>query len=129
MAKAKNELQKVGYFSFIGGILLAIIFGLILAIPKLRIKVGADTEIWLHSLLILLGLVVGFFNISIHERKEYLFTALILVLVTKFGGLDILGDVAKVGPYLTGVLTSFLMFVVPAVLVVCLKHILSLSKD
>tara|TARA_Y100000034_G_scaffold136768_1_gene215577 strand:- start:14697 stop:15047 length:351 start_codon:yes stop_codon:yes gene_type:complete len=113
--------KKIGYYSFVVGSIIALILGL--AASQL-----GELKVWLVSLLVVLGLIVGFLNITGKETKDYMMTALVLVLVAKFGGIDILGQVHTIGPYLVGVFESLIAFIVPALVVVGLRAILKISK-
>jgi hypothetical protein len=118
MAK-NNSLAKVGTISFIIGVILALIGGIIAS------YVGAAL---ITSILIVLGLIVGFLNISDKETSNYLLAAVSLVIVTALGG-QVLGVVAYVGAFLSSVLTAIMTFVIPAVIVVALKAIYNIAKD
>ncbi len=115
--------KQIGNYSFIGGVILAVVLGL--AIPAL----DAATP-WLWSLLVLLGLVVGFLNISGKETKEFLWVTVALVIVAFAGSaqIDSWKDVRIIGPYLKGVFNSILALVVPASVVVGLKEVWTLAK-
>jgi len=96
-----------------------------LAAPKL----GGATA-WLWSLLVVLGLVVGFLNVSGKETKEFLWVTIGLVVVAFAGSAQISSwsNVQFIGPYLKGIFDSLLAFVVPASVVVALKEVWELAK-
>ena len=115
--------KQIGKYSFIVGVILAVVLGL--AIPAL----DAATP-WLWSLLVLLGLVVGFLNISGKETKEFLWVTVALVIVAYAGSSQISSweNVQLIGSYLKGVFDSILALVVPASVVVGLKEVWALSR-
>ncbi len=114
--------KKVGHYSFIIGVIIAVILGL--ALP-----LGANTTAWLTSILVVLGLIVGFLNVTGKETREFLIVALILVLVSYAGNaVASLSDVMYIGPFLGGIFKAIMAFVVPATVVVGLKDIWSLGK-
>ena len=116
--------QKIGHYSFIGGVIIAVILGLF------SIQVGAAAVVWLTSLLVVLGLIVGFLNVSGKETKEFLMVATVLIIAAFAGGAsDILGGVQLIGPYLSGIFSQILAFVVPATVVVGLKDIWALGQN
>lgn len=117
MAK-KNE-TKVGAIAFIICIVIALIAGLLVEL------IG---QVWTTTLLILLGILVGFLNVTDKEVKDYLFTAVCLVLVTTIGSAAFNG-IAYIGPYLANVLQAIMTFVIPATIIVALKEIYNLAKD
>ena|SRR3989344_5396288 len=115
--------KQIGNYSFIIGVVIAVVLGL--AAPRL----GAATE-WLWSLLVVLGLVVGFLNVSGKETKEFLLVTVALVIVSFAGSSQInsWSSVQLIGAYLKGVFDSILAFVVPASVVVALKEVWELAK-
>ncbi|MFH1642737.1 MAG: hypothetical protein ABIC04_07625 [Nanoarchaeota archaeon] len=114
--------KKVGEYSFVVGVIIAVILGL--ALP-----VGDALTGVLTSVLVVLGLVVGFLNVTGKETKEYLTVGTVLVLVAYAGSAGgTLGGVMYVGQYFEGVFRAILAFVVPAIIIVGLKDILALSK-
>ncbi|MBS3096275.1 hypothetical protein J4480_02440 [Candidatus Woesearchaeota archaeon] len=115
--------KQIGNYSFIIGVIIAVVLGL--AAPML----GAAAA-WLWSLLIVLGLVVGFLNISGKETKEFLWVTVVLVVVAYAGSAQIesWSNVELIGPYLKAIFDSILAFVVPATVVVGLKDVWDLAK-
>lgn len=118
MAKKGKPVSFLGSLAFLFGAAIAVVIGVIN--PE-----GASTV--LSSLLILLGLVVGFLNITTKERNSFLFATVSLVIVSFFGG-AVLGEVAVIGSYLEAVLRAILTFVIPATLVVAIKAVYSLEE-
>ncbi|MCH8004509.1 MAG: hypothetical protein IH934_07830 [Nanoarchaeota archaeon] len=116
--------QKIGHYSFIGGVIIAVVLGLF------STQVGAAAGAWLASLLVVLGLIVGFLNVSGKETKEFLTVATVLVIAAFAGGAsDILGGVQIIGAYLQGIFSNMLAFIVPATVVVGLKDIWALGQN
>lgn len=116
--------KKIGNYSFIAGIIIAVVLGL--AVPKL-----GTAQAWLWSLLIVLGLLVGFLNVSGKETKDFLFVTVALVLVSFAGSSQInsWSNVEIIGPYLKGIFDSILSFVVPASVIVALKEVWILARE
>jgi hypothetical protein len=116
--------QKLGHYSFIGGVIIAIVLGLFSA------YLGANATAWLASLLVLLGLVVGFLNIGGKETKDFLLVATVLIIAAFAGDASqTLGSVQYVGQYLAGVFSQILAFVVPATVVVGLRQVWDLGQN
>ena len=115
--------KQVGNYSFIIGVIIAVVLGL--AAPQI-----GTAAAWLWSLLVVLGLVVGFLNISGKETKEFLWVTVALVVVSYAGGaqIDKWQNVQFIGPYLSGIFNSILAFVIPASVVVALKDAWDLAK-
>ncbi len=123
--EVKNQMeQKIGHYSFIGGVIIAVVLGLV---PVATLGTSAA---WLTSLLVVLGLIVGFINVTGKETKEFMLVAVVLMLAAFVGnGSQTLGGVQIIGPYLSGVFTQVLAFVIPATIVVGLKDIWVLGQN
>ena len=115
--------KQIGNYSFIIGVIVAVVLGL--AAPQL----GTATA-WLWSLLVVLGLIVGFLNIPGKESKEFLWVTVALVVVSYAGSaqIDKWQNVQFIGPYLSGIFNSILAFVIPASVVVALKDAWDLAR-
>ena len=122
MAKKKSSLTKIGVWAFIIGIILALVGGIIASL------VGARGPAIITSVLIVLGIIVGFLNVTDKETSAYLMAAVSLVIVTTFGG-QVLSNILYVGPYLSNVLVAILTFVIPAVIIVAIKVIYTIAQD
>lgn len=117
--KSSNTMAKVGSWSFLIGLIIALIIGFF--------------DSWtiyptLVSLLIILGLIVGFLNVTGHESGMFLLASVSMVVVMFFGG-SVIGNVQIIGGYLAAVMNSMMIFIVPATIVVALKAIFSLSYN
>ncbi len=116
--------KQGGKYSFIAGVVIAVLLGL--AIPAL----SAAKE-WLFTIMVVLGLVVGFLNISGKETKDFLLVTVALVIVAYAAGAQIdswASEVQFIGKYLTGIFSNIVAFVVPASVVVALKETWDLAK-
>ena len=115
--------KKVGHYAFIIGVILAVVLGLF-AGPL------STTSTWIVSLLVVLGLIVGFLNVSGKETKEFLLNATVLIIATFAGGAtSTLGNVVYIGAFLSGIFTAVMAFVVPATIVVALKGIWEMGQN
>jgi len=115
--------QKIGHYSFIGGVIIAVVLGLASS------QLGTAT-VWLTSLLILFGLIAGFLNVSGKETKEFMMVAVVLIIAAFAGDASqTLGEVQYIGAYLASIFTQILAFVVPATVVVGLKEVWSLGQN
>lgn len=116
--------QKIGHYSFIGGVIIAVVLGLV---PAATLGTAAA---WLASLLVVLGLIAGFLNVTGKETKEFMMVATVLIIAAFAGGAEgTLGGVQFVGQYLQGIFHSVLAFVVPATVVVGLKDVWALGQN
>jgi len=109
--KSVNVVQKVGSWAFILGILIALIAGFW---PLNSI---------VTAILIILGIVVGFLNVTGRETTPFLLATVSLVIVSNFGG-AVLADVSWV---LQNMLEALIVFVIPATIVVAVKAVWNLA--
>ena len=117
-----NTALKVGRAAFVVGIILALLVGVF------GRSLGAAVNTWGTSLLVLLGLVVGFLNVSAKETQSMLMAGTVLVIVAGLGS-SFLGSIQFVGQYLLGILVQLVTFVVPATIVVAIKAVYALAED
>lgn len=107
--------KKIGHYGFLVAVLLAVLAGLI---PALQVE-------WVTWALIILGLVVGFLNISAKETTEFLVATIALMLVGS-AGLDVIPTAGRI---ISKILLNIMAIVIPAALVVSLKAIYSLAEE
>lgn len=115
MKKHMNVVQKVGSWAFIVGLIVAIIAGFW--------PIGTT----MTTVLIILGLIVGFLNVTGKETNSFLFASLVLVVMTSLGG-QLLSSIQFVGPMLQSIFTAMMLFIIPAALIVALKAIYALAE-
>ena len=115
--------MKIGEWAFIIGVVIAIVVGLFSG------SLTGNTKGLLTLILVVLGLIVGFLNISEKETTPFLVAAIAL-MATSAAKLEVINDlVANVGTWLQAIVTNIGVFVAPAAIVVALKAIKSLAKD
>lgn len=107
--------KKVGHYSFLVAIVLAVLAGLI---PALQVD-------WVAWALIILGLIVGFLNVTAKETTEFLVATIALMVVGTAG----LGGLPTAGTIVANILVYIQAIVVPASLVVALKAVYALAQD
>ena len=81
----------------------------------------------LAAILVAMGLVVGFMNVTGSETKDFLLVAAVLILGAT--GATTLSVLPLVGTYMVNTFSYLMAFIVPATLVVGLKAIFAMSKD
>ena len=115
--------SKLGEWSFIVGIVLAMVVGIFTS------SLGS----WkgnLTLLLVVLGLIVVFLNITEKETTPFLVAAAALMLTaTSVDTLNSIDLGVSLGKYLAGIVSQIAVFVAPAAVIVALKAIQSLAKD
>ncbi|MFH1682770.1 MAG: hypothetical protein ABIA37_03150 [Candidatus Woesearchaeota archaeon] len=122
MATKKKEVHKmnrnlIGSWSFLAGLILAIVLGLGLG--------GAyqGTLLWI---VFLLGVVVGLLNIATEEVGAFLTGGTILVLVSYLGVQ--VGIFTGIAPVIANILKGILTLFVPATIIVALRSVFVLAK-
>jgi len=109
------QLQKFGAFSFLLGILIAIIFGII---PTLR------NVTWVVVVLMILGILVGLLNVEDRNISLFLLAAISLVAMsTSLNAMPIIGDMLR------AIMNNLVQFVGPAALVVAIVAIIRVSNS
>jgi len=106
--------SKTGHWAFLIGVVLAVIAGFV---PNLQ----TPTVSWI---LVLLGLIVGFLNVTAKETQEFLIAAVALVLAANAAG-----DIVQLGRTMAIILENVVTFVFPAALLVALKTIWQLASE
>ncbi len=117
----KGVANKVITYAFTVGIIAALVLGLLSTWVT-------QWEAALTSILILAGIIVGFFNITPNEARDYILYVTALVIVTSLSK-GTLGSLTTIGPMLENVLGSIMAFIMPSVIIVGIKSILNLAKS
>ena len=116
--------SKLGQWAFIIGVVLAMAIGLFSA------NMEASTRGTLSLLLVLLGLVVGFLNVTEKETVPFLVAAAALMLTaTSVATLQSIDLGVGLGNYLAGIVSQIGVFVAPGAVIVALKAIYSLARE
>ncbi len=114
--KQKMELHKIAHYAFFVGLVIAILAGFF------RNYIGTEA---LVTTLVVLGTVVGLFNLTAKETTPFLLAAVALMLA----GIVNLGLIPGVGLYLRSILSNIVVFVVPGAIIVGMKAIWRLASD
>ena len=105
--KFKHNLTTIGRWAFLGGIVLAVLSGFT-EIPNLALT------------LFILGLIVGFLNVTEKESTSFLIAVIALLLIG-VSSLQLVGGLTTV---VISVLNNFVAFVAAAGLIVALKQVI-----
>ena len=124
----KSNDNSIGAWAFLVGVVLAIIIGLsasLIPIPSIT-KYSAQ----IYAILALLGIFVGFMNVTGKDSQTFLIAGAVLVIVSKFGMESVTGSLIGVG--LSGTVSSvfgaLLALFVPATIIVALKTVFSIAN-
>lgn len=110
MAKTSN---KIGGWAFLIGVILAVLFGVFTD--------ATGTWLWV---IVLLGILIGFFNVTPQETGAFLISGAVLIIASAFGG----GALSEI-PYLENIFTMLLTLFVPATIVVAIKNVFGLARN
>ncbi len=116
IAKQKLELHRVAHYTFFVGLLVSIVTGLFRELLEPQVLV---------TTLVILGLIVGLFNLTAKETIHFLVACIALMLA----GIVNLGLIPGVGLYLRSILSNIVVFVVPGAIIVGMKAIWKLASD
>ncbi|MEM5836677.1 MAG: hypothetical protein QW451_00295 [Candidatus Aenigmatarchaeota archaeon] len=106
-------MKKLGEYAFLAGIILAVLAGLVM-----------QTGGWVAVLLVLLGVVIGFLNITQKETIPFLIASIALLMAGSAG----LEKLPLVGGIVAAVISNVLHLVAPAAVIVALKTVYDLAK-
>lgn len=121
----KSRENLIGAWAFFIGIIIAIIVGLVSDFT------GRTVDPFILGVLVLLGLVVGYF-VAEENVQSFLLASVSVVLVC-FAGLQSIVLRAAIGGFdisqvLTAILGSLLLLFMPATIVVAVKTVFSLAN-
>ena len=105
-------MGNMGKWAFIVGFVICIVAGLLIAAP------------WMYWVLAILGLIVGFMNVTASETKGFLLAAIGLMLSATS-----VVAIPMIGVAVTAVLYNIVTFISAAVLVVALKSLFEIARD
>ena len=109
-------MKELGTWVFVAGLVLALILGFTSGV------VGGVSL----TVLVVLGLVVGFMNITEKEVHGFLVAAIALMLV---GALARADSLPFIGSELQASLSNVVLFVAPAALVVAIREVFILASE
>jgi hypothetical protein len=112
--RSSTSLTNVGHWAFLLGALIAIATAFF----------NLDSTV-LISTLFVLGLIVGFLNVTVEETTPFLVATIALILA----GVVNLRAIPAIGFVLSEILSNIVVFVVPAAVIVSLKSIYTLANQ
>lgn len=108
-------MESFGKWAFVLGVLIAFLAGFV-------------EWSWMISVLVGLGLIVGFLNISTQESERFLI-ATVALLIIGTAGISALFSTGSLAGTTQAILNNFVSFVAAAALVVALKTILTVESN
>ncbi len=118
---AKKSSNMVGSWAFTIGVIVALLLGFV--------SVGPAVDQWLAIALVIIGIAVGWLNVSGSETHQFLITSAILVFVSTaaVSSFSTLGGFF--GGWLVSAFTNLMTLFVPATVVVAIKAVFALARD
>lgn len=110
------EIHRVAHYAFFAGLLIAIVAGFFRNVVAPEVLV---------TTLVILGFLVGLFNLTAKETTPFLVASIALMLA----GIVNLGLIPGVGIYLRSILSNIVVFVVPGAIILGMKAIWKLASD
>jgi hypothetical protein len=114
------NMEKVGEWAFLLGIVVAVLAGL----------AGSAVAAWIGGislLLVVLGIIVGLLNISEKETTSFL-VAVAALIVASLGSFAVLDTVvAPLGTIIDAIVGNIAVFAAPAAVIVAVKAIAALA--
>ncbi len=128
----KSKENSLGAWAFLIGVILAIVIALI---KSFSIEAFAQYNQLFYVILIIMGLIVGGINVRTKDIHTFLLAGTVLVIVSKFGlegvidrlGGSLLG-ITKIGLIGQEIFGALLVLFIPAVIIVALKSVFSITK-
>ncbi|MEK6885898.1 MAG: hypothetical protein AABX17_02950 [Nanoarchaeota archaeon] len=116
MAKTKNML---GSWAFLIGVLLAVIVGIFNGL-----EIYSLNTTLVVAVLMVIGIIIGLFNITSVESMPFLFSGLALIIAGVFGA-----GVLQSVPVASSTLVAMLEIFIPATIVVAIRNVFSMAKN
>jgi ATP synthase protein I len=104
--------ESIGRLAFLVGLLISVAAGFVQGLESTVLPILA-----------VLGVIVGFLNVTGKESQRFLIGTVALMLV----GTAII-SIPAIGPFVTSIISAFTTFVAGAALIVALKEVYSVTK-
>lgn len=134
--KGKSVLAQIGSWSFIIGVLIALVVGICIGAGALEPLDGdraGDTEGYIATILVILGVVVGLVGalglgtIQKDEMVGFLVAAIALVAVGL--GATLFEKIPLIGDFLSGITGSMLIFFAPAAVILAIRYLWDIGRN
>jgi len=125
----KSRENSLGAWAFLIGVILSVIIGLSTS-KFLSITSITSYSAQIYGILIILGIIVGFLNVTGKDSQTFMIAGAILVIVSRFGMESVSGSLIGigVGDVITSTFAALLVLFVPATIIVALKTVFSIAN-
>lgn len=124
----KSKENSIGAWAFLIGVILAIIIGISTTLFSIPVLTTYSAQI--YAILVILGLIVGFLNVTGKDTQTFLWAGTALVIVSKFGMESVVGSLIGIGigDAVASIFGALLVLFVPATIIVALKTVFSIAN-
>lgn len=124
----KSQENVIGAWAFLIGVILAIVIGISASLIPIPAVKAYNAQI--YGILVLLGILVGFMNVTGKDSQTFLIAGAVLVVVSKFGMESVTGSLIGIGIYdiVSSTFGALLAMFVPATIIVALKAVFSIAN-
>lgn len=124
----KSKENTLGAWAFLAGLILAVAIGLATTIIPIPTLTAYSKQI--YAILVLLGITVGFLNVTGRDSQTFLMAGAVLVIVSRFGMDGVTGTLigVGVGDAVRSVFGALIALFAPATIIVALKTVFSIAK-
>ena len=120
--------KSIGAWAFLVGVILAVLIGFSTTLVSIPFLTNYSAE--LYGILVVLGIIVGFINVTGKDSQTFMVAGAILVIVSKFGMESVTGSLIGIGigDIVTSTFSALLALFVPATIIVALKAVFSIAN-
>ncbi len=124
----KSQENVIGAWAFLIGVILAIVIGISASLIPIPAVKAYNAQI--YGILVLLGILVGFMNVTGKDSQTFLIAGAVLVVVSKFGMESVTGSLIGIGIYdiVSSTFGALLAMFVPATIIVAQKALFSIAN-
>ena len=128
----KSKENSLGAWAFLIGVVLAVLIALV---KSFSIEAFVKYNQLFYVILVIMGIIIGSINVRSKDINTFLIAGTVLVIVSKFGlegvidrlGGSLLG-ITKLGLIGQEIFGALLVLFIPAVIIVALKSVFSITK-
>jgi len=128
----KSTENSIGAWAFLAGVVLAIVIALV---KSFSIEAFVQFNQLFYIILVIMGAIIGSINVRSKDIPTFLLAGTVLVIVSKFG---LEGVIDRLGGSMLGITMlgligqeifgALLVLFIPAVIIVALKSVFSITK-
>jgi len=124
----KAKENQASAWAFLIGVVLAVVIGL--ATTLIPIPALAEYSAQIYAILVILGIIVGFMNVTGKDSQTFLLAGAVLVVVSRFGMESVTGSLIGIGigDAVASTFAALLALFVPATIIVALKSVFSITN-